>query len=74
MELVYFPESAWIGKLIYFFDIGYLWTDNYKTTACAGTTFKCQKLGNPAQEALMKVLIEVPYSGTEFHPLGVRGA
>ncbi|GIK02221.1 hypothetical protein Aspvir_006270 [Aspergillus viridinutans] len=47
--------------------------DEYETTPSAGATFKCQNLENPAQEALMKIHIQVPYSGTEFHPSSVRG-
>ncbi|GIJ84632.1 hypothetical protein Asppvi_003481 [Aspergillus pseudoviridinutans] len=43
--------------------------DEYETTPSAGATFKCQNLKNPAQEALMKIHIQVPYSGTEFRPL-----
>ncbi|GFF54674.1 hypothetical protein IFM51744_08428 [Aspergillus udagawae] len=47
--------------------------DEYETTPSAGATFKCQNLENPAQEALMKIHIQVPYSGTEFRPSSVRG-
>ncbi|GFF23971.1 hypothetical protein IFM58399_00488 [Aspergillus lentulus] len=47
--------------------------DEYEATPSAGATFKCQNLENPAQEALMKIHIQVPYSGTEFRPSSVRG-
>ncbi|KAF4154854.1 hypothetical protein CNMCM8927_008969 [Aspergillus lentulus] len=47
--------------------------DEYETTPSAGATFKCQNLENPVQEALMKIHIQVPYSGTEFRPSSVRG-
>ncbi|GFF56786.1 hypothetical protein IFM62136_03218 [Aspergillus lentulus] len=47
--------------------------DEYETTPSAGATFKCRNLENPAQEALMKIHIQVPYSGTAFRPSSVRG-
>ncbi|GES66179.1 hypothetical protein ALT_0530 [Aspergillus terreus] len=35
--------------------------------------FPESSLENPAQKALMNIQIQVPYSGTEFHPSSGRG-